>query len=597
MIQEKRLLPYFEWLLQCSDGRFGALWVCLLTIGVVVFLGALIALIVASILYGPAKGGERVYRMFANAARELLDISPQRVGALARLALYEAWRSGRVVIVIFLFFILLLFAGWFVQPEREPAKMLLSLVLSATSFLSLVLAVVLAVFSLPTDFKNKTIYTVVTKPVRSGEMVLGRILGFSIMGTALLVVMGALSYVFVIRSLNHTHEIPLVEGRPAEFTSIVDGHRHELIENEDGTWTTSTDYDHYHEITENNGRLVMSGPHGLFGARVPKLGEISFLSRQGVEEARGISVGKEWTYRSFIEGGTQAAAIWTFEGIDESVLQEGVDGQYLPIELIVRVFRTYKADIVTPIQGTIQLRRPGSKLTTTPEFFYAKDATIDARDFPRKLTNNEPPNDTIDLIDDLVVDGKLEVIVQCLNPGQYFGFARGDCYLKLADGSPTWNFVKAYLGIWVQMVLVIAIAVMASTFLSGPIALLFTAGFIILGLYRDTFLQIAFGEQEGGGPVESFVRIVTGMNMVSEFRDVNAAVHTMRLIDNIFQGGMILVGNVIPDFSKFGVTNYISDGFDIPLNLIAQQMTIGLAYVVGLSIVGYFLLRNREVAR
>jgi hypothetical protein len=138
---------------------------------------------------------------------------------------------------------------------------------------------------------------------------------------------------------------------------------------------------------------------------------------------------------------------------------------------------------------------------------------------------------------------------------------------------------------------------MASTFLSGPIALLFTGGFIVLGLYRDTFLQIAFDQQEGGGPVESFVRIVTGMNMVSEFRDVNAGVHAMRLVDDIFQNGMILVGNVIPDFSKFGVTNYISDGFDIPLNLVAQQVTIGLAYVIGLSIIGYFLLRNREVAR
>jgi hypothetical protein len=598
MIQEKLLLPYTEWLLDFGPDRIGALWQFLLTIGVVLMGGAIIALVVSSILHGPAKGGERVYRMFANAGRELFDISPRRVLALSRLAVYEAWRSGRVWIVLALFLILLLFAGWFVKPEREPAKLLLSLVLSATSFLSLVLAVVLAVFSLPTDFKNKTIYTVVTKPVRSGEMVLGRIIGFSAIGTVLIALMGVASYWFVSKSLDHRHDIVLENGALPEFTTIVDGHRHQIVKDEQGGYTTSLDYDHYHTITERNGRYMMSEPIGLFGARVPHLGEISFLSRQGVPERRGISVGKEWTYRSFIEGGTQGAAIWTFEGIDESMLEQSDDGgQYLPIELIVRVFRTYKADIVTPIQGSIQLRRPGTNLTTTPQFFYAKDASIDTRYFSRKLTNNQPPNDTIDLIDDLVVDGKIEVVVQCLNPGQYFGFARGDCYIRLDDGSPTLSFVKAYLGIWVQMVLVIAIAVMASTFLSGPIALLFTGGFIVLGLYRDTFLKIALGEQEGGGPIESFVRIVTGMNMVSEFREVNFGVNLMRVIDNVLKKIMELVANVVPDFSKFGVTNYIADGFDVPTNLIMQQMTIGLAYVVGMSIMGYFLLRNREVAR
>ena len=37
-------------------------------------------------------------------------------------------------------------------------------------------------FSLPADIKTKTIYTVVTKPVRPGEIVLGRIVGFSLVG-------------------------------------------------------------------------------------------------------------------------------------------------------------------------------------------------------------------------------------------------------------------------------------------------------------------------------------------------------------------------------------------------------------------------------
>ena len=74
-------------------------------------------------------------------------------------------------------------------------------------------------------------------------------------------------------------------------------------------------------------------------ARVPRWGNLEYLDRQGTEKKRGISVGSEWTYRSFIEGGSQAAAIWTFDNvekpsfIDDPEVEEKYKG--LPIGLIV----------------------------------------------------------------------------------------------------------------------------------------------------------------------------------------------------------------------------------------------------------------------
>ncbi len=58
--------------------------------------------------------------------------------------------------------------------------------LTATSYLVLLLALFLSAFSLPADIQSRTLHTVVTKPVRPSEIVLGRILGFTIVGTALL---------------------------------------------------------------------------------------------------------------------------------------------------------------------------------------------------------------------------------------------------------------------------------------------------------------------------------------------------------------------------------------------------------------------------
>ena len=53
-------------------------------------------------------------------------------------------------------------------------------------------------------------------------------------------------------------------------------------------------------------------------ARVPVYGKLGFKNRSGEDAEKGVNVGDEWTYRSFIEGGSQAAAMWTFEGITES---------------------------------------------------------------------------------------------------------------------------------------------------------------------------------------------------------------------------------------------------------------------------------------
>ena len=79
----------------------------------------------------------------------------------------------------------------------------------------------------------------------------------------------------------------------------------------------------------------------------------------------------------------------------------------LPLELIVRVFRTYKGDIEKGIQGSIRLRNPETGLQSNEDIFTAKDATIAQFDIPTKLYADRKP---IDLLTDLVTkDGRLEV--------------------------------------------------------------------------------------------------------------------------------------------------------------------------------------------
>jgi hypothetical protein len=626
MVLEQELVPFLQWLP-------GAAAQFLITLLAVAALALVAGFLVALVRHGPLKAGDIVYRVVALGFVELGRISPRRVWALARLAIKETIRRN-VVVALVVFAVVLLFAGWFLRTDyREPGKLFLSFALTTTTYLILLIALLISAFSLPMEFKSKTIYTVVTKPVRAGEIVLGRILGFTLIGTVLLLIMAAGSYVFVLRMLAHTHEVeiealePILDadgntiGRRGQ-TTLGHNHRHEVLIDNDGNGVAVFNNGHEHAITavqgEGQAAYRVSGPLGTMRARVPYYGKLRFLDRNGADVARGVNTGSEWTYRSFIDGGTSAAAIWTFDGIDSSKLTPAADGsQALPLEWLVRVFRTHKGIIGQGIQGAMQLRNPDTGLKSSQWTFTAKDAgagaastddstgrtgdlpSLNTYSWPRTLDDEN--GNPVDLLDDLVTaDGRLEVRVVCLANQQYFGFAQPDCYVRLSDASPFWNFCKAQLSIWVQMLLVISIAVAISTVVNGPVAMLFTVSFIALGFFRDFFIKVATDEQQGGGPIEALVRTVTQRNLVSPLSSdpsPHFGIQLMQAIDDVLQWTMLALAQVLPDFRSFGTVDYIAYGFNIPWNKVLQDITIGLAYVAGVFVLGYFFLRTREVAK
>lgn len=604
MVLERQLLPFSEWLLG-NEQSFGALAIFLFIAAALAVLALVGGFVIALVRHGPLQAGDLTYRTVRNGAKELFFISPRRVWALARLAIQESIRR-RVVVVLVVYLLILLFAGWFLQTNYpEPARLYFSFVLTATSYLVLILALLMSAFSLPGDIKSKTIYTVVTKPVRAGEIVLGRMIGFTLVGTVLLVVMGVCSYVFVVRSMQHTH---VIEGASLQDvtesgtiasrgrTSQDAHHRHVVERDEEGYWLISEEFGHVHVVEPPQGDVRvtrLSGPRGHLQARVPLYGSLEFIDRNGNSTGRGISVGKEWGYRSFIDGNTPARAIWTFSGVDESINPNG-----LGIWLNTRVFRTHKGIITEGIRGMIFLRNPDTGMQSAVQVFTAQDDKLDEQRFLRKLKDTN--GNEIDLYDDLVSeDGQVEVWVACLEAGQYFGFAAPDAYLELARASPLVNFWKAQVGIWIQMVLVIAIGVACSTLVSGPVAMLFTVSFIVLGLYKDYFVKIATGDNYGGGPVEALVRLVTQMNVTSPLEgtigDVSAGI--IKGVDAPIRGAMYALAQVLPEFPRFNTSAYVAEGFNIPANQVGQDLLICLAYVAGLFVAGYFFLRTREIAK
>jgi hypothetical protein len=261
--------------------------------------------------------------------------------------------------------------------------------------------------------------------------------------------------------------------------------------------------------------------------------------------------------------------------------------------MTIRVFRTHKGDINKQILGSLVLRNPRTGRQSSLITFRAKDLDVDERLIPAKLQDHDGKD--IDLFDDLTDDGRLEILVQCLEDGQYFGAAQADVYIRAREASFVMNFVKGYTAIWLQMVLVTSFGVMFSTFLNGAVAMLATFGTIVLGYNTDFIRRVATGELQGGGPLESAIRIPTHQNQVTPL-DPGLTSEAVQTFDSMFMGIMQTVTGMIPDFGKFTNANYVAYGYDIPIDTILVQLLTGLSYLVVVSVAGYFFLKTREVA-
>lgn len=604
---ETQIQPFVDWLPSSLLG-----W--LLVVGSLLIGGVIIGWLFAALRKGPRVALGQTARALAAGATDLVLISPRRVWALGWLAVKESIRL-RVAVAFVVFILILLFGGWFLNPgSSHPARLYLNFVLTATSYLVLALALFLSTLSLPTDIKNQTLHTIVTKPVRPSEVVLGRMLGFTAVGTLLLVMMGLFYYPFVVRLLSHTHQLTeadlqLEQAVGAQSatrtgrTQTEHRHWHNVFIDSAGRGRVEMKQGHWHDLKiEQSGQKTiyqLGPPKGQLVARVPIYGKLRFTDSDGQETDKGVNTGDEWTYRSYIEGGTLASAIWTFEGITERNFPRKHFPRGLPLEMTIEVFRTHKGKTDDPagipgIVGSLAVRNPDTGRTVDAKIFEAKEFVTDVRYIPYELQT--PEGQTLDLFDDLVADGKLEVRLRCAERAQYFGAAEPDVYFRARDASFALNYAKGYLGIWLQMLLVIGLGVMFSTFLSGPIAMLATAGMLLAGLIVDFIARLAAGSIPGGGPLESLIRLVTHQNVTSEMAP-GLRTTAAKMFDGVASVQFRLIAGVLPSFGRFSFADYVAYGYGISANLALQSVLTALGFLLPVFVAGYFFLKLREIAK
>ena len=653
--------------------------------------GTLAGYLVATFRHGPFEAFYVVAGVIAQAIPDFLLTSPRRVYAVARLAAKEAIRR-RVILVTFLIFALaLLFGGWFINGGvSNPEQVYVNFVLFGTQLLILMLSLLISAFSLPEDIKNKTIFTIVTKPVRSTEVILGRILGFGALCTVLLFTMALISLLFVWRGLSHQHDMvtnpdnpEAVVGSISSFNDILtpgkaktgrrvsancikelmtgpkNGHRHQLeyirevrapddtppSENSVVKKETLPDgnvayfrvicqpaagHTHTVKIEQRDGEAIVKlGPaRGYFRARVPVYCQkVNYYSREGTlkgvvdrrgerktgdgrktNETVGINVGKQNNYRGFLDGGT-ALSRAEFEFQEFDLARFGGDPKNIPLELSLGVFRTHKGKIERRIRASVQFESiqsdpesPESFFVSDPLVFETMEYELQTLTISRKQRGRHVGPDGVeigagdfDLFEDYAKNGQLRIVVRCEDPGQYVGVGLGDVYFRAEDNVYWINFFKGYVGIWLQMMIVVTLGVVLSTFLSTPVTMLGTICVVVLGFLSKFIQNMRSPESAGGGPIESMVRLITQRNMTTEMEE-SFVTTVMKQTDNVFVYCLNSLTYVAPNFGKLDFSSFLKYGYWIETDRLLVATAATLALCFGLFVFGYFCLKTREIA-
>jgi hypothetical protein len=533
------------------------------------------------------------FAIFAISLPVLLDlfrlrVRARRVWALARLSMKEAVR--RKVLWVFVSLLsVYLFGSWFIEynkPEDQVRNYVQVLYWAMTPLL-LLTAALLAAFSIPTDIKQQTIHTVLTKPVERFEIVLGRFIGYTLIMTAVLVVMTAVSLGYLLRGINPDARFESLKARVAQYGAL-----------------------EFQEVAAD--------------------GRVTILER-------GINVGREWDYRGYISGPNpptpQQYAVWSFREIPSQL----ADRKMVRCEYAFDIYRQTKGVDNRGVQCTFILET----WQFEPQFAskYQDDLAAEAKkdnpdpDIADQLAAQYgyyelPGRNVVDFHTlTLEIPGGLfrnalaanperrqqlqaqgqnpplvTMKVRCDDRTQYVGVAKRDLYFRADDPNSewdglwfAWNFFKGGFGLWLRMCLLIGLCIAFSTYLSGVISFIVAWNVYLGGFFLDPIRSLASPTQKDtGGPMESFIRLVKRENSVNPLEDTTQTV--VSVWDEPFRWFLRRVLNILPDVDRFDLSSFVSEGFNISGTdlLIYSLMLAG--FLLPLAILAYYLIRWREIA-
>jgi hypothetical protein len=520
----------------------------------------------------------------------LLDLRWRRIWGITRLSFKEAVRR-RVPYIFCALILVVLFLQWF--EKSKPEKQLqhyVEIVSSTMTPLLLLSAALLASFSIPTDIKQQTIHTVVTKPVERFEIILGRFLGYTLLMTLLLFLMTGLSLFYVLRGINP-------------------------------------------EAAEES----LKAREPIYGTLSFQRVEGEYTERERASRVAGFNVGKEWDYRGYVPGQDENRphdavfyAVWSFKDLPAKLARrdtirceftfeiyresKGRENQGVLCSFFFQT-RNYEKTRAKLQKYQDERRKQAAGVDLNPFIDNALSETFGYFEIQGKAVSDDRTlfldipaglirNALEESEDSRAPATPLEVRVRCGSQGQMVGMARYDLYLRGDDprkGPSTLafaiNYFKASVGLWMRVVLIIALCVTVSTELGGIITFLCVMMLYLGGVNRDFVKEIALRANVGGGPLESAYRMATRQHTSIELEESNTT-RAAIASDEAFRWMMRFMLDVLPDTDRYSFTDRVANGFNV--GLIRQDLLPALlmllGYLIPWAIGSFYLIRAREIA-
>jgi len=123
-----------------------------------------------------------------------------------------------------------------------------------------------------------------------------------------------------------------------------------------------------------------------------------------------------------------------------------------------------------------------------------------------------------------------------------------------------------------------------------------TAAFIIgAGFFREFIGELADGRTVGGGPFESLIRVGGNMTLIGDLPDTPVK-SLVESLDKVSAWLFSYVLNLLPDVERFDWSNYVAEGFNIPVGELAVTGLSLFAYLLPWAVLAYYLMKSKEVA-
>ncbi|MGA1979290.1 MAG: ABC transporter permease subunit [Sedimentisphaerales bacterium] len=428
------------------------------------------------------------------------------VWAVATNTLKQAVRLKIAAVFIILLIVLLPAMGVSMTGDgtlKGRLQTFVSYGFSLTNFLLCLLTIMVSVYSLTSDIQQRQIYTVLTKPIRRFQLLLGKLLGIILLDVVLLVLFSAVIYAVVIYTpkFYRASEAELAQADNEFFTA-----RAGLIPPE---------VDVKQEVADTYKRLEETGqlPLGISDDKASREDYIKELTQRIKLGKRAVVVGHD--------------LVWEFNNIK-------------PLDPHQSLFIRFKYDVsVNPpdlqvfgrwFAGDDRQVKYGTKIQT-PIY------TFDRKDLIRTFYEIEVPADAV------AEDGYLAVgffNIPLNNTVVIFPLEDGLEVLYKAD-TFTANFLRAVLLILFRLIFLACLGILASTFLSFPVAVLLC-------------LAVFFTATISGFCLESFDFLSRNLSSIYSY--------TVRPIVQL-----------LPQFDKFSPTKFL-----VPARLLSWSLLAKVAF-------------------